>query len=137
MSEKFLFLSPEWIEHVRTLREEHASETPPLEAKIKMNLIITELPFEQDELRAYVKTTEGFVDLELGEIDDAEVTVTIDYSTTKAIFVDGNSQAAIEAFMAGKIRVTGDMSKLLSLQALMMPSEGRDILGGVQSITLE
>ncbi|MGC8466373.1 MAG: SCP2 sterol-binding domain-containing protein [Acidimicrobiales bacterium] len=137
MSEKSLFLSPEWIERVRTLRKEHASESPSLEAKITMNLIVTELPFEQDELRAYVRTTEGFVDLELGELSDAEVTVTIDYATTKAIFVDGNPQAAIEAFMAGKIRVTGDMTKLLSLQALMTPSDGGDILGGIKAITLE
>jgi putative sterol carrier protein len=42
--------------------------------------------------------------------------VTIDYATAKAILVEGNPQAGMQAFMAGRIKVEGDMTKLLALQ---------------------
>ena len=43
--------------------------------------------------------------------------MTVDYVTAKAILVDGNAQAGMQAFMAGKVRVEGDMTKLMALQA--------------------
>ena len=43
--------------------------------------------------------------------------MTVDYLTAKAIIVDGNPQAGMQAFMAGKIKVQGDMTKMMALQA--------------------
>ncbi len=54
--------------------------------------------------------------MELGHIADPEVTVTVDYATAKAIFVDQNPQVGMQAFMAGKIKVQGDMTKLMAMQ---------------------
>jgi len=47
---------------------------------------------------------------------DPELTVTLDYATAKAILVDGNPQAGMQAFMAGKIKVQGDMTKMMAMQ---------------------
>jgi putative sterol carrier protein len=41
----------------------------------------------------------------------------VDYDTAKAILIEGNPQAGMQAFMAGKVRVEGDMAKLMALQA--------------------
>ena len=46
-----------------------------------------------------------------------DLTVTVDYDTAKAILVEGNPQAGMQAFMQGKVRVEGDMAKLMALQA--------------------
>jgi putative sterol carrier protein len=32
------------------------------------------------------------------------------------MFIEGNQQAAMQAFMSGQIKVEGDMSKLMSMQ---------------------
>ena len=93
-----------------------------------MNQIVTEIPFGEGELHIYVDTSQGFLDMEIGELDNPDITIALDYATAKALFVEMNPQAGIEAFMAGKIRVTGDMTKLMSLQGAM-PQGGADIIG--------
>ena len=46
-----------------------------------------------------------------------DLTVTLDYETAKAILVEQNPQAGMQAFMAGKIKVQGDMTKLMAMQS--------------------
>ena len=48
-----------------------------------------------------------------GLVDDADVTLTTDYGTAKDVFGSGNQQAGMQAFMAGKVKVQGDMTKLM------------------------
>jgi putative sterol carrier protein len=36
-----------------------------------------------------------------------------DIDTARAVFVSGDQQAGMQAFMAGKVRVQGDMTKLM------------------------
>ena len=40
-----------------------------------------------------------------------------DYVTVRALLVDQDPAAAMSAFMGGRIRVQGDLGKLLALQA--------------------
>ena len=42
--------------------------------------------------------------------------MTVDYDTAKAILIEGNPQAGMQAFMAGKVKVEGDMAKLMALR---------------------
>jgi putative sterol carrier protein len=62
-------------------------------------------------------TSSGELDMDTGHLDDADLTVTLDYATAKAILVEGNPQAGMQAFMAGKVRIQGDMTKLMMAQA--------------------
>jgi putative sterol carrier protein len=55
-------------------------------------------------------------ELDSGHIDPVHMTVTVDYSTARSILVEGNMQVAMQAFMTGKIKVEGDVSKLIELQ---------------------
>jgi putative sterol carrier protein len=55
--------------------------------------------------------------LDTGHLAEQDLKVTVDYDTAKAILVEGNPQAGMQAFMAGKVRVEGDMAKLMALQA--------------------
>ena len=60
-------------------------------------------------------TSSGEMEMDTGHIEDPDVTVTLDYATAKAIFVEGNPQAGMQAFMSGKIKVAGDMTKLMAM----------------------
>lgn len=112
----YQFLSDEWIEAARKLREEAgAPATSP--QPVKMNLVITDVPFGSGSVDAHLDTTSGQVDLDTGHLDSPDVTATLDYETAKAILVDGNPQAAMQAFMAGKIKLQGDMTKAMVMQS--------------------
>jgi putative sterol carrier protein len=87
-----------------------------------MNQVITEVPFGEGKLDAHLDTSSGTLEMETGHLDDPDCTVTLDYETAKAIFVEGTLEKGMKAFMDGKIRVQGDMAKLISaLQQLAPP----------------
>jgi putative sterol carrier protein len=54
--------------------------------------------------------------MEKGHLEDADVTITTDYDTAKKILVDQDPQAGMQAFMSGRIKVQGDMMKLMQMQ---------------------
>ena len=114
---KYPFLSPEWMEEGRKIREEFRGKGgAPGGAQMKMNLIITEVPFSEGPLDAHLDTTGGDMDMDEGHIDGAEVKLTVPYSVAKALFVENNPQVAMQAFMSGQIKVEGDMTKLMAMQ---------------------
>jgi putative sterol carrier protein len=102
---------------------------------IKMNQVITDVPFGEGTINAHMDTSGGQVQMDEGHIDDAEVTVTIDYDTAKAIFVNGDSQAGMQAFMAGKIKVQGDMTKLMAMQQSGSDPAAAEVQKKIQEIT--
>ena len=57
-----------------------------------------------------------------GLADAAPMKLTVPYDTAKGMFIDGNQQAAMQAFMSGQIKVEGDMSKLMAMQGAGGPS---------------
>jgi putative sterol carrier protein len=117
VAEKYDFLSDEWFVAARKIRDELAPSAVPPAQEVRMNLIITDAPFgDGAEIRTHVDTSGGEMKMDTGHIDDPDVTITVDYATTKAIFVDQDTAAGMQAFMAGKIKVQGDMTKLMSLQ---------------------
>ena len=71
----------------------------------------------EGKLDGHIDTSGGEVIIEDGHLDDPELTVTVDYGTAKAAFVDRDPQAVMQAFFAGKILVEGDVSRLMALQA--------------------
>ncbi len=129
------FLSDEWIEAARAIREEYRGKTPAPAHTVKMNQIITDVPFGDGTIHAHMDTTSGEVELELGHLDDADVTVTLDYATAKAILVEGNPQAGMQAFMAGKIKVEGDMTKLMAMGQAPPDPVAVEVATKIQEIT--
>jgi putative sterol carrier protein len=117
VAEQHQFLSPEWMEAVRRLRQEMPAPEgePPL--TMKMNVVVIETPFEGGDIKGHVDTSDGELLVEEGHIDGADLTVTVDYDTAKAIFVEQDLTVAMQAFMAGKVKVQGDITKLMALQA--------------------
>ncbi len=113
---QYQFLSDEWLEETRKIREQHKDEVPPIPVTVRMNQVINEVPFGEGVIKAYVDTSTGVLDVEMGHLDKPDLTITLSYTTAKAILVDGDAAQAMNAFMSGRIKVDGDITKLIALQ---------------------
>lgn len=130
------FLSEEWMDAARSIREKYADQVPEVEADLRINQIVTEIPFGDDVVHSHLDTTSGGVVMELGLLDDADVTVTADYETAKALFVDQDPAVAMQSFMNGKIKVQGDLMKLMAMQTALPSNEFTDkIAEEIKNIT--
>ncbi len=114
---QYPFLSDEWMDAAKAIREEYAGKTAAPAHAVKMNQIVTEVPFGDGTIEAHMDTSGPELVMEMGHLETPDLTVTLDYATAKAILVDGNPQAGMQAFMAGKIKVQGDMTKAMALQS--------------------
>jgi putative sterol carrier protein len=129
------FLSDEWIEEAHTIRAEFQDSSPAINQPVRMNLVVTEIPFGDGELDAHMDTTAGELDIDKGHVEDADLKITLDYHTAKAILIDRNTQVGMQAFMAGKIRVEGDMSKLMTIQAAPSEERAKEMADRLRAIT--
>jgi SCP-2 sterol transfer family len=131
----FPFLSDEWVEEARRLRAQYDDAASPFPQVVRMNLVVTEVPFGAGTLDAHVDTTGGAFDIETGHVDGPDLSVTVDYATAKAILIEGNAQAGMQAFMAGKVRVDGDISKLMALQGGNTSPAAQELAVRLRAIT--
>lgn len=113
-STKHEFLSPGWIAAVEEIRDDVATRAPASPTTLRANVIVTDAPFAEPEIRGHIDTSRG-LGISTGHLDHADFTASLDYATAKALFVGQDPQAVLQAFFGGKIRLTGDASKLLSL----------------------
>jgi hypothetical protein len=127
---KYAFLSDEWVAEARAIRAEYADRTPPVPVSVRMNQIVRNVPFGPGTIEAYLDTSSGQLDLEVGHLESPDVTITVDYDTAKALLVDGDPSAAMQAFMSGRIKVDGDIGKLLAMQGSGVMGQGADPVAG-------
>jgi predicted unusual protein kinase regulating ubiquinone biosynthesis (AarF/ABC1/UbiB family) len=108
------FLSPEWIDAVRAIRNEYLDQVPAIDVPaVRANLTVTGAPFGSGSVEAHTCTVDGTLDVELGHLPDADLSVTVDHETAKSLIVDQQPQLAMQAFFTGKISIDGDLSKVL------------------------
>ena len=137
MADQYPFLSEEWLEAAKAIREEYHGKTAPPAHAVRMNQVITDVPFGDGSIDAHLDTSSGEMQMDMGHIDPADLTVTLDYATAKAILVDGNPQAGMQAFMAGKIKVQGDMTKMMAMQQAAPDPVQTEIAAKIKAITLD
>lgn len=113
------FLSDPWIEEARRIHEEYRGRTAAIEQSLRINLVVTDVPFDEVTIHAHADTSNGDLEVDLGHLDAAETTLTLDYGTARAIIVEQDGQAAMQAYLGGRIKVQGDLTKLLLLQGMM------------------
>jgi hypothetical protein len=110
------FLSDEWLAEARRIYQEYRGRVPAPSQALRMNQVITDVPFGDGTIDAHLDTSSGELEIDLGHIEGAEVKVTLDYDTAKAVLVNGDLQAAMQAFMSGRIKAEGDITRLMGLQ---------------------
>lgn len=117
------FLSAEWMADVQAIRERYAGQTPEITQVLKINQIVTGVPFGEGTVETFLDTSSGSMNMNFGQLEDADVTVTTDYDTARILFVDQDPAAGMQAFLAGKVMVQGDMMKLMAMQTAMPANE--------------
>lgn len=79
------------------------------------------------EVKYYFVLENGQAEVALGEIDNVDATITQDYDTATALMK--NELSATAAYMSGKIRIGGELMKLMQLQGVIgaIPQAIKDI----------
>jgi hypothetical protein len=129
------FLSDDWVAAVKAIRDRYADQAQPVPYKVRLNQVITGVPFGDGERRIHVDTTDGAMVLELGELENPDATITTDYETARKIIVEQDQAAAMQAFMAGKIKVQGDMTKLMAMQSAPVDEVAKKVADEIKAIT--
>ena len=123
------WLSQEWLDESKKLAESQP-ERPG--ASARMQYVVTGGP--DGNIKYYWVLENGkLLESQLGEMSDAEVTLTQSYDDAKKIQqgeLDANA-----AFMQGRVKVTGNMAKLMSLLPLTNAPEYKQLQEQIQGIT--
>lgn len=134
------FLSDEWFTEAHRIRERYQGQVVPSLPKLRIQWVARQVPFGDGEVRLWTDTTSGEMVMEKGQIDAPDVTLTAPYEVARQILVDQDPQAAAMAFMQGKVRIDGDMMKLMAGMQGITPgaeleSVARTIAEEIKAIT--
>jgi putative sterol carrier protein len=118
MTEKFEFLSPEWEIAAESLHDSNTADAPD-GISFSMNVTITPTPFGDKVLS--ISAHDGVARVDKEHLEIADVTVKTDYETAYKLFLEGEMNIVLSAMLEGKIVVSGDVAKLLSMAANSQP----------------
>ena len=124
------WLSQEWLDETRKMADSQP-ERPG--ASARMQYVITSTPDGEDIKYYWVLENGKLLESQLGELPDAEVTLTQTYDDAKKIQTGELDASA--AFMQGRVKVTGNMAKLMSLLPLTNAPEYKQLQQEIQGIT--
>lgn len=133
------FLSDAWIAAAEAIHDEYADrfEAPP--EVVRMNVVVSDVPFDEGTMLGYIDSTEGNALPKRGSLEDPEATVRVPYEIARALFVTQDFESVVTSFMQGLIEVEGDITRLLFLQDLdPTPDQlalGMEISERLQAIT--
>ena len=123
------YLSQEWLDESRKMAEDQPVRPG---ATAKMQYVVTGGP--DGDIKYYWVLEDGkLLESQLGEIADGDFTLTMTYDDAKKVQqgeLDPNA-----AFMQGRMKVTGNMAKLMSLLPLTNSPENRARQDQIREIT--
>jgi putative sterol carrier protein len=123
------WLTQEWLDETRKMAEGQP-ERPG--ASARMQYVVTGGP-DGDVKYYWVLESGKLLESQLGELPDAEVTMTQTYED--AMKIQKGELDANAAFMQGRIKVSGNMAKLMSLMPLTNAPEYKELQKQIQEIT--
>ncbi len=108
------FLTDEWAKATTdALAASDAFKQAAGSTSVKLNNVVTT---PDGEKKYYFKVENGQAEIGLGELPDAEATLTQDYDT--AVALGKQEMNGTAAYMSGKLKITGDMMKLMQAQGM-------------------
>jgi len=123
------WLTQEWLDEARSLSEGQP-ERPG--ATARMQYVITGAP-DGDVQYYWILENGRLLESKLGELPDAEVTLTQSYED--AMRIQKGELDANAAFMQGKVKVTGNMAKVMSLLPITNSPEYKKLQAEIAAIT--
>jgi predicted lipid carrier protein YhbT len=123
------WLTQEWLDETKKMADGQP-ERPG--ASAKMQYVVSGGP--DGEVKYYWVLENGkLLDSKLGELPDAEVTMTMTYED--AMKIQKGELDANAAFMQGRIKVSGNMAKLMALMPLTNAPEYKQLQKEIQDVT--
>jgi len=123
------WLTQEWLDETRKMGESQP-ERPG--ATARMQYIITGGP-DGDVKYYWVLENGKLLESQLGELPDADFSMTQTYDD--ALKIQRQELDANAAFMQGRIKVAGNMAKLMSLMPITNSPEYKQLMAEVDKIT--
>ena len=120
----------EWLDETQKRMSEGLPEWPGVSAR--MQYIVVGAP-EGDIGYYWVLENGKLIESKLGHLDDSEVTLTTAYSD--AVKIQKGELDANAAFMQGKVKVTGNMAKVMALLPMTSSSEYKHALAEIAAVT--
>jgi putative sterol carrier protein len=109
------FLTEEWASAVKdALNANDSFKQAAGSQSAKLQQVVTT---PDGEKKYWFKLEGGAADLGLGDIDSPDATISQDYDT--AVALSKNELTGTSAYMSGKLRVSGDLMKLMQLQGAL------------------
>jgi putative sterol carrier protein len=110
------FLSEEWARAVtEALNSSEEFQQAAANQQVKLQQIVTDPP--EGAGKYYFSLQDGKAEIDLGEVTDPEATLSQDYET--AVAISRRELNPQNAFMQGKLKIQGNMMKLLQLQGVL------------------
>jgi putative sterol carrier protein len=123
------YLTQEWLDEARELAKGQP-ERPG--ASATMQYLVSGGP--DGEIQYYWVLKDGkLLESQLGKIDDPELTLTLSYEDS--VLVQQGELDANAAFMQGRLKATGNMSKLMQMMPLTMSPEYQALQEEIRKIT--
>ena len=123
------YLTQEWLDETREMAADQP-ERPG--ASVKMNYVVTGGP-DGDVTYHWILENGKLVESKLGALEDGEVTLTMSYDD--AVKQAKGELDANAAFMQGRVKVTGNMAKLMSLLPLTNAPEYKELQAKISTVT--
>ena len=108
------YLSQEWVQEVTSTLSQHQGFKNAIgDADLGIQFSTSDAPHGETDY--YLATSDGNATMALGTLENADVTVKLSYDTATAI---SKGELNVQtAFMTGKLKVSGNLAKLMMHQA--------------------
>ena len=111
------YLSDEWAKEVTSLLQSTEAVTKTVTGQsFAIQQVITDVP-DQGEVKFYAKVTDGVPEVVIGEVANPEATLTAAYDIS--VLMDKGALNPQAAFMQGKLKIPGNLMKLMGLQSFV------------------
>lgn len=121
------FLTEEWAQEMTSaLNASDDFQNAAASQQTKLQQVVTDAP-DGGEGRYYFSLDGGKADVGVGDIAEPDATITQNYET--AVAINKSELNAQQAFMQGKLKISGNMMKLMQLQGVFnaMPKAVTDV----------
>jgi hypothetical protein len=129
------FLSEEWFAAASRIRESFRGRESIKPPPVRVNHIVTEVPFGPGIVHAHTDSTSGGLEFEPKLLDDPDLTVTMPYAVARSLLLDADAAAAMQAIAGGRVKIEGDFSKLMALNTAAVDPLALEAATRVRAIT--
>lgn len=125
----FKFLTDEWFDEVKALTEAAGDLGLSDAAKgLTMNIRVT---WDEDDCDMCI----GGGAIVKGLSESAPITITVPLDVAQKMFVDQDQNAGTQAYMSGKLKIDGDMTKLMASVSIQPTPAQEELSRQIQDIT--